>query len=133
MPTRPERSPRTVIFHNAFGGIPAGSKVFIASPSIVAKAMWAIPYGETRTTTRIRSDLARRRRCDATCPASFAIFARIAAQQAIDGMRAGASPDEVAPFWRMLAGSDKVARKLDIEDGWIDARRAQEAEAACAR
>ena len=133
MATKHERPPRTVIFHSAFAGIPAGSKVFIASPSVVAKAMWGIPYGETRTTTRIRLDLARRRQCDATCPASFAIFARIAAQQAIDAMRAGASPEEVAPFWRMLTGSDTVARKLDLEDGWIDARRAQEAEGPCAR
>lgn len=126
-----KKQPRTVIFHKAFGGIPAGSKVFIASPEVVAEAMHRIPPGETRTITRIRADLAKRRGCDATCPASFAIFVRIAAQQAIDAMREGRAAEEVAPFWRMLSGGDKIARKLDLEDGWIDIRRALEAEAGC--
>lgn len=128
-----------MILHAPFAGIPAGSKLFIASPEIVAAAWSRIPYGRTRTITRVRADLARRRGCDATCPASFAIFARIAAQAAVDAMAEGTPPEAVPPFWRMLRGSDRVAGKLDwgppggpLGRGWIDARRDLEAGAGAA-
>jgi len=71
----------------------------------------------------MRKELARRRKCDATCPVSSAIFIRIAAQAAISDLENGKSPDEVTPFWRLLTSKDKIAKRLTIDPQWLDMQR----------
>ncbi len=121
-----KKEPKKVVLGGDFSGIKAGQKMFVATPQIVADYIQKIPYGETRTIERMRKDIAKRRKCDASCPVSTAIFVRIAAEAAIEDMSDGKLPDEVIPFWRLIAGKDKVAKKLAIDSAWIDEQRAKE-------
>lgn len=121
-----KKEPKKVVLGGDFSGIKAGQKMFVATPQIVADYIQKIPYGETRTVERMRKDIAKRRKCDASCPVSTAVFVRIAAEAAIEDMNDGKLPDEVIPFWRLIAGKDKVAKKLAIDSAWIDEQRAKE-------
>ena len=121
-----KKEPKKVVLGGDFSGIKAGQKMFVATPQIVADYIQKIPYGETRTIERMRKDIARRRKCDASCPVSTAIFVRIAAEAAIEDMDDGKSPADVIPFWRLISSNDKVAKKLAIDSAWIDQQRAQE-------
>ena len=121
-----KKEPKKVVLGGDFSGIKAGQKMFVATPQIVADYIQKIPHGETRTIERMRKDIARRRKCDASCPVSTAIFVRIAAEAAIEDMDDGKTPAEVIPFWRLISSNDKVAKKLNIDSAWIDQQRAQE-------
>ena len=121
-----KKEPKKVVLGGDFSGIKAGQKMFVATPQIIADYIQKIPYGETRTIERMRKDIARRRKCDASCPVSTAIFVRIAAEAAIEDMDEGKAPADVIPFWRLISSKDKVAKKLAIDSAWIDAQRAQE-------
>lgn len=117
------KEPKKVVLEKNFAGVSKGSLLFVGTPQIVADYMRRIPYGQTRTIDRMRRELARRRKCDATCPVSTAIFIRIAAQAAIDEMDGGTPVTDVIPFWRLIAPEDKVANKLTIEREWIETQR----------
>ena len=114
---------KTVVLDKDFAGVKKGQKLFVATPKIVDEYIQKIPYGEVRTIERMRKELARRRRCDATCPVSTAIFIRIAAQAAIDDLGHGKTTDEVSPFWRLLSSKDKIAKRLTIDSQWLDTQR----------
>lgn len=123
-----DKKPKSVVLEKDFAGVRKGQRLFVATAKIVDEYIKKIPFGETRTIERMRRELARRRKCDATCPVSTAIFIRISAQAAIDEMQQGRSVNEVTPFWRLLSGKDKVARKLTIDGKWIDLQREMEQE-----
>ncbi len=125
-----KKEPKKVVLEKDFAGIRKGSLLFVGTPRIVAEYMRRIPYGQTRTIDRMRRELARRRKCDATCPVSTAIFIRIAAQAAIDEMGDGKPVKDVIPFWRLIAPEDKVAGKLTIDREWIETQRNIETGAA---
>jgi len=122
-----KKEPKVVTLDHAFAGAKEGQTMFVATPRIVADYIQKIPPGETRTLQRLRGDLALRRKCDVTCPMSTSIFVRIAAEAAIEEMEAGKPASEVIPFWRVIAGDDKIAKKLKIDGAWIDEQRAAEA------
>ena len=121
-----DKKPKMVVLEKDFAGVKKGQKLFVATPKIVDDYIRKIPYGETRTIERMRRDLARRRRGDATCPVSSAIFIRISAQSAIDDLENGKTTSEVTPFWRLLTSKDKIAKKLTIDPKWIDNQRESE-------
>ncbi len=125
-----KKEPKKVVLEKDFAGIKKGSLLFVGTPQIVAEYMRRIPYGQTRTIDRMRRELARRRKCDATCPVSTAIFIRIAAQAAIDEMNDGMATADVIPFWRLITPQDKVAKKLTIDREWIETQRNIEAGAS---
>jgi len=119
---------KIVVLEKDFAGVKKGQTLFVATPKIVDEYIKKIPYGETRTIVRMRRELARRRKCDATCPVSSAIFIRLSAQAAIDDLEGGVSVDEVAPFWRLLTSKDKITQKLTIDNKWLDLQREVEAD-----
>ena len=121
-----KKSPKKVRLEKDFAGVKAGQLLFVGTPQIVADYISKIPYGKTRTVPRLRNEIARRRRCDAMCPVSTAIFIRIAAEAAVEDLNDGKSPNEVLPFWRLLDSKDKIAKKLSIDGRWIDAQREME-------
>jgi hypothetical protein len=121
-----DKREKLVVLEHAFAGIRAGNTLFVATPRIVDEYVRSIPKGEARTIVRMRNELARRWKAHATCPVSTAIFLRISAQAAIDDLNAGKSVEDVAPFWRILRSTDRVAKKLAIDGRWIDARREAE-------
>ncbi len=118
-----DKQPKMVVLDKDFAGVKKGQKLFVATPKIVNEYINKIPFGETRTIERMRREMARRRKCDASCPVSTAIFIRIAAEAAIDEMEQGKSVNEVTPFWRLLCSKDKITKKLAIDPQWVDMQR----------
>lgn len=123
---RAKKEKKKVRMEHDFAGIKAGQLMLVATPQMVDAYIRKIPYGETRTVVRLRNELARRNRCDASCPVSTAIFVRISAEAAIEAMEQGADIDEVTPFWRVIAPDDKVAGKLNVDSDWIRHQRESE-------
>lgn len=121
-----EKEPKKVRLDHDFSGISAGSLMFVGTPKIIDAYIRDIPYGQTRTVIAMRQDIARRRGCDATCPLSTGMFVRIAAEAAIESMEEGHAVSDVTPFWRLLSGADKIAKRLPIDAEWIDRQRALE-------
>ncbi len=122
-----EKQPKIVMLDKDFAGVRKGQMLFVATPQIVADYIRAIPFGETRSIDFMRRDLARRRKCDASCPVSTAIFIRLAAEAALRDLAEGISTAEVIPFWRVLSSNDKISRRLDVNGAWIDEQRSAEA------
>lgn len=118
-----DKHSKTVVLEQNFAGIKKGKKLFVATPKIVDQYIKAIPYGQTRTIERMRRELARRRKCDATCPVSTSMFIRISAQAAIDEIEQGKPLDDVTPFWRLLQSQDTITKRLTIDSKWLDIQR----------
>lgn len=118
---------KLVTLDKPFAGIPAGAKLFIATPEIVARYVAEIPYGEVRTIERLRNELARRNRADATCPVTAAMFLRIACEAAWDELEAGTPIEQVVPFWRAVAPDTPIAKRLRCGGEWLQRQREIEA------
>jgi hypothetical protein len=109
-----------------FAGVPAGERLFIASPALLEARLRTIPPGQTRTILSLREDLAREHGAAATCPTSTAIYLRIVAERALEDHEAGR---EAAPFWRLIAPETPLARKLSCGPDFIRHQRALEGHA----
>lgn len=106
------KAPHVVMLHADFAGVKAGQTMLISSPEEIGRYAAAIPRGETRTIARMRADLARRAGAAAMCPVTTAIYLRVVAECSLRDLGDGQSLDMVAPFWRVIDPSDKVAAKL---------------------
>jgi hypothetical protein len=109
-----------------FGGAPEGAKMLIATPRLVDEYMRAVPPGERRTVAQMRRGLAAAHGADTCCPISTSIFARIAAEAAIEEASAGAPLSEVTPFWRVIEEEGTVAKKLSCGLDFIRRQLASE-------
>lgn len=118
-----EKQPKRVRLDADFAGVKAGQMLFVGTPRLVDDYLRAIPRGETRTIERMRRELARAHRCDATCPVSTAIFLRIAAEAAWEELESGRSIDEVTPFWRAIEPGSTIAKKLRADSAFIARQR----------
>jgi hypothetical protein len=74
----------------------------------------------------MRADLAAAHGADLACPLSTSIFARIAAEAALEAAAAGAPLDGITPFWRLIDEDSKIANKLSCGPDFIRAQRARE-------
>lgn len=124
--TARKKEPKIVRLEFDFSGIPAGSLMFVATPEIIEDYIRRIPRGETRSLIAMRREIARRRKCDATCPVSTAIFVRMVAETALREIASGKPVSEVAPFWRLISSSDKITKRLPADPAWIETQRALE-------
>lgn len=118
---------KRVMLNTDFAGIRAGAMLYVATPEIVARYINGIPAGEVRDIIRLRRDLARQNKADATCPVSTAIFLRQIAEKSLADMQAGATPSAVVPFWRVIEPGSKIAKRLSCDDDWIGHQRRLEA------
>ena len=120
---------KKVVMDKAWGGIPVGGTMLVATPLMVDAYIREIPHGETKTIPDMRNELAAEQGCAGTCPMSTSIFVRMVAEAALEDLADGKSVSEVAPFWRMITGQDKMVGKLNLDPSWIDEQRALEANA----
>ena len=98
----------------------------IATPEIFARYVRKVPFGETRRIERVRNELARKHKADATCPVTTSIFLRIVAESAWDEIQAGKSLSEVVPFWRVIDPDTPLGKKLRAGSPWLRDVRAAE-------
>ncbi|WBQ12231.1 hypothetical protein L2D00_10290 [Hyphomonadaceae bacterium BL14] len=117
---------KTVTLHADFGGVKAGTVMFIATPEIIAGYVAAIPPGETRSVPRLRNELARRYKAQATCPVTTAIYLRVVAEAALTDLAEGAETAAITPFWRVIDPGSAIARRLTCGDDFIRHQRALE-------
>ena len=85
-----------------FGGAPEGAKMLIGTPRLIDSYMRTLPEGQFRSVAQMRADLARAHKADIACPLSTSIFARIAAEAALEEIAQGKSVADVTPFWRVI-------------------------------
>jgi hypothetical protein len=135
MPSKPKswqdkmkaKPPHTVTLDKDFAGVPAGSRLLISCPVEVEDYLRTkVPPGQTREVQQLRRELAAMHGADAACPVSTAIFLRTVAEAAWDQIEAGVPTSEVAPFWRVVDGNSKLAKKLRCGGAWIEQQRAAE-------
>lgn len=123
-----KKDPKVVVLESDFAGIKAGSRLFVATPGVIANYVQRIPAGQTRSIERLRNELARKHGAAATCPVTTAIFLRVVAEAAWDDLLAGAAPSAVVPFWRVIEPGSPIARRLRCDSRWIEVQRAVEAQ-----
>ena len=114
----------------AFGGLKPGQKMLVGTPQLIDAYIRSIPFGETRTVEAMRNAVARKHGCNGMCPISTSIFIRTASEAALEEMANGAKPSEVSPFWRLIDGQHKIAKRLSVDGAWIDEQRRLESETA---
>ncbi len=128
MPAKPKKKePKRVVLETRFAGIAAGSILYVATPDILARYISKIPSGETRPIERVRRELARRNKADATCPVSTSIFLRMVAETSMKQLADGQSRDDVVPFWRVIEAGTPIAKRLGLDADWIEHQRALDA------
>lgn len=110
-----------------YAGAPEGARMLIGTPRMVESYMRQVPRGEARTIARMRDDLARAQGADISCPMTSAIFARIAAEAALDELNAGAPLASITPFWRVIDEDSATAKKLSCGPAFIAEQRRAEA------
>jgi hypothetical protein len=120
------KAAHVVVTTSDFAGIRAGSRLLIASPDIIVRYLMQIPAGETRTLQRMRNELARRHRADATCPVTTAIYLRAVAESAWDDLNAGAAREHVPPFWRVIEPGSPIAKRLRCGNAVLEQERSAE-------
>lgn len=120
------KPPEVFITERAKLGVPEGAKMLISSPGEVREELFKVPPGKAITKAELGQRLAARHGADVTCPLTTGIFVRIVAEAALDEIEAGANPEAVAPFWRVVGPKDPAAKKIRCGRDWIEARRRQE-------
>ena len=121
-----KKEKKKVVMDKAVWGMKPGQSLIVLTPQIVDEYVRKIPYGQTKTIDEMKEEMAAKEACDATCPLSTAIFVRMVAEAALEDLNEGKSASEVSPFWRLIDGQHKIAKKIDIDSNWIDAQRALE-------
>ena len=110
----------------AMWGMEKGDKLFIATPVMVRDYMKKIRKGSSRTIAEMREDFAKAHKADATCPMTASIFARIAAEAAIEEMEDGKPVEKITPFWRLIDAKSPIAKKLSCGSAFVAKMRAKE-------
>lgn len=120
------RQPEVEVIDKPFGGVPAGGKLFIATPMMVKEYIEHIPKGQTRTVNDMRSDFAKANGADGTCQLTSGIFVRLVTEAAMEDLAEGKTLDQVSPFWRIVDRKSPVVKKLNLDPDWLDQLRANE-------
>jgi hypothetical protein len=97
--------------------------MLIPTPIAVKSFIESIPASQTRTMPEMRSHLAHLCGADMTCPLTSGIFTRIVAEAALDEMREGKHVESITPFWRLIAPTGPLAKKLSCGPEFIEERR----------
>ena len=93
-------------------GLDKGDKLFIATPVMVRDYMQKIRKGSSRTIVQMRDEFAKAHKAHGTCPLTSSIFARIAAEAALEEMEDGKPVAKITPFWRLVDDKSPIAKKL---------------------
>ena len=119
-----KHQPHVEVLEKPFGGMPIGSKMFIATPELVKEVVDTIPSGASLTMPELRAKLAQQHGADSTCPLTAGIFLRIISECALEDLAQG--EQKVTPFWRAVDPKSPLAKKLSCGPDWVRERRASE-------
>lgn len=120
-------TPKVDVLPRAFGGMPEGGRMLISTPQANRDYMAAQPKGAAGTIAQMRVEMAKTAKADGMCPLTASIFARIAAEAALEDMAArNLSPAQITPFWRVIEPTGPLAKKLSCGPDFIVQMRAAE-------
>jgi hypothetical protein len=100
-------------------GLEKGDPLFIATPVMVCDYMKKIRKGSSRTIEQMRAEFAKAHKARGTCPMTSSIFARIAAEAALEEMDAGKPAEKITPFWRLIDEKSPIAKKLSCGAAFV--------------
>lgn len=120
------KTPVVKLLEIDFAGLKSGTTMLVSSPQEVEAYINQLPFGTTRTVTQMRADLAQQHAADGTCPVSTAIFLRVVAEAALEQLEKGSTMERITPFWRVVAPTDNVAKKLTCGPEFVRAQRERE-------
>lgn len=120
------KEPKVKRIEKDFADIPAGAKMFIATPMIIDNYLRQIPKGKSTTLQTMRKDLAHEYQADYTCPVTTGIFLRIVSEAAHEQLQNGKPTTAVAPFWRVVDENSPLAKKLSFGCDFIKNQRYKE-------
>lgn len=109
-----------------FADIPAGSKMFIATPEIIDNYIKQIPEGKGVGIKTIRNDLAIENQADYTCPVTTGIFLRIVAEANYEKYQQSKNLEGITPFWRVIEPKSPLSKKLSFGEDFIISQRQKE-------
>jgi hypothetical protein len=115
------------LLEKPFGGALPGAKMLVATPRLVDEYMRNVPAGESRSVAQMRADLAKAHGAEISCPLSTSIFARIAAEAALEETETGTPLSDVTPFWRVIDEKSPIAKRLSCGVDMVRAQREREA------
>ena len=90
-------------------GTKIGDTVVIPAPIEVDELMRKVPEGKLVTINKIREALAKKHSATIGCPITTGIFARIAAEAAIEAKNKGKK--DITPYWRTLKAGGVINEK----------------------
>jgi hypothetical protein len=115
------------ILEKPFGGMPAGARMLISTPQAIRDFMAAQPKGAEGSIAQMRTAMARAAKADGMCPLTGSIFARVAAEAALEDMAArNLKPSQITPFWRVIEPASPLAKKLSCGPDFIVQMRESE-------
>jgi hypothetical protein len=118
--------PHVEVLEKPFGGAMPGARMVIVDPRTVDAFMRAQPPGTRLSVADMRTALAQEAGADLTCPLTSGIFARIAAEAALDDLALGAPLETITPFWRVIEPKSPLAKKLSCGAEFVAERREAE-------
>ena len=90
-------------------GVLPGEKMVVPAPIEVDELMRKVPPGKVVTINDIRAALAKKHGAAVACPMTTGIFARIAAEAAVEAASAG--EENTTPYWRTLKAGGALNEK----------------------
>lgn len=111
------------IIDKKFADMPAGTKMFIATPKIVDEYIKEIPSGVDVEIKTMRNDLAAAYEAEMSCPVTTSIFVRIVSEVAYEAYQNGTDIDDITPFWRVVKPNSPLAKKLSCGSNFIQKQR----------
>ena len=120
------QKPEIEILDKKFADMSQGDKMLIATPKIFDDYIRSIPEGKSVDMLTIRKDLALEHGADNTCPLTTGIFMRIVAEAAYEKLLNGEEASQITPFWRAIAPTSALAKKLSFGTEYLIERREEE-------
>lgn len=124
------KPPHVVTLRRPFAGLETGARMFIASPTLIARYINEIPHGETRSLAEMRRELATSAGADTACPTSTSIFVQIVAETALEALAPCAPIARMTPFWRLVDERSPLACRLSCGPQFVRLMRDQETRSA---
>lgn len=110
----------------SFAGMPAGCLMYISTPQEIDHQLRQLQPGQFIDGKQLRARLASRNGAEYTCPVTTGIFLRIVAEAAFEKFNQQADMTGITPFWRAVAPSTPLAKKLACGQQFIQELRAAE-------
>jgi hypothetical protein len=120
------KQPEITKIDKPFADMPAGTKMYISTPQLIAAYINQIPKGKSVEVKTLREDLALENGASFTCPLTTGIFLRIVAEAAHEQWLNGVSEKKITPFWRVVEPNSPLAKKLSFGQQFLIEQRAKE-------